>query len=66
MNSKAYYHVLFVMDDGEENGIGGSCNYAEAVEIADEVEREHGERPLIREEKIYFTARNGRMILGRC
>lgn len=50
MNSKAYYHVLFVMDDGEENGIGGSCNYAEAVEIADEVERESGDRPIIRKE----------------
>lgn len=55
MNSKAYYHVLFVMDDGEENGIGGSCNYAEAVEIADEVERESGDRPIIRKKKICFT-----------
>ena len=24
MNSKAYYHVLFVLEDGSENGIGGS------------------------------------------
>ena len=66
MNSKAYYHVLFVLDDGEENGIGGSCNFAEAVEIAEECEREHGERPIIRKERIYYTVRNGRPVVGRC
>lgn len=54
MKSKTYYHVVFVLEDGTENGIGGSCNRATAEQMANEIERACGERPTIRREKLYF------------
>lgn len=46
-----FYRIGFDID-GEFNGIASACKFRAAKELAKEIEKEYGEKPIIRKEEI--------------